>query len=61
MTTNSSFTTSDGVRIAYYVDDFTDPWTIVLAVLVLVHFAAHDARAQTISCVEILFFPFVIS
>lgn len=27
MTTNSSFKTSDGVRIAYYVDDFTDPWT----------------------------------
>ena len=22
-----SFTTSDGVRLNYYIDDFTDPWT----------------------------------
>ncbi len=21
-----TFTTSDGVRLAYYLDDFTDPW-----------------------------------
>ena len=23
---NSTFSTADGLELAYYVDDFTDPW-----------------------------------
>lgn len=32
---NGSFLTSDGVRLAYFVDDFTDPWTTPDTVLML--------------------------
>ncbi|MGE0315376.1 MAG: alpha/beta fold hydrolase [Lautropia sp.] len=35
MTTSRTFTTSDGLRIAYYVDDFTDPWTKPQTMLLL--------------------------
>ena len=43
MTTQSSFTASDGVRIAYYVDDFTDPWKKA-PVLVMLHPAMGSSR-----------------
>lgn len=32
---NASFTTRDGLTLAYYVDDFTDPWTRPETVLLL--------------------------
>jgi pimeloyl-ACP methyl ester carboxylesterase len=38
MTIRESFTASDGLKIAYHVDDFTDPWTQP-EVLVLLHSA----------------------
>ena len=38
-----SFVTSDGVRIAYYVDDFSDPWKGADTVLML-HSAMSSAR-----------------
>src|SRR5690242_20414026 len=38
-----TFTASDGVRIAYYVDDFTDPWKPAATVLML-HSAMSSAR-----------------
>jgi pimeloyl-ACP methyl ester carboxylesterase len=37
------FSTSDAVRIAYRVDDFTDPWTIPQTI-VLLHSAMSNAR-----------------
>lgn len=43
MTTSSSFTTSDGLKIAYYVDDFTDPWTHP-PVLILLHSAMGNSQ-----------------
>jgi 3-oxoadipate enol-lactonase len=39
----NSFTTSDGLRLAYYVDDFTNPWTEAPTVLLL-HAAMGSAR-----------------
>lgn len=38
-----SMKTSDGVRLAYYVDDFTDPWTSA-PTLFLLHSAMSSAR-----------------
>ncbi|HJU15731.1 MAG TPA: alpha/beta hydrolase [Stellaceae bacterium] len=38
-----SFVASDGVRLAYYVDDFTDPWKTP-PVLLLLHAAMGSAR-----------------
>ena len=38
-----SFTTSDGTRIAFYVDDFTDPWKPP-ATLLLLHAAMGSAK-----------------
>jgi 3-oxoadipate enol-lactonase len=38
-----SFTTSDGARIAYYIDDFTDPWKEA-PVLLLLHAAMGSAQ-----------------
>jgi 3-oxoadipate enol-lactonase len=38
-----SFTASDGVRLAYYVDDFTDPWKEA-PVLLLLHAAMGSSR-----------------
>jgi pimeloyl-ACP methyl ester carboxylesterase len=38
-----TFTTSDGVRLAYYVDDFTDPWRSAPALLML-HSAMSSAK-----------------
>jgi 3-oxoadipate enol-lactonase len=38
-----TFTTSDGLRLAYYVDDFTDPWVKAPTVLLL-HAAMGSAR-----------------
>ena len=38
-----SFTTSDGVRIAYYIDDFTDPWKTPPTLLML-HSAMSSSR-----------------
>lgn len=43
MTAHSSFRTSDGVDIAYYVDDFTDPWKNP-PVLVMLHSAMGSAQ-----------------
>jgi len=37
------FTASDGLRLSYYVDDFTDPWTKP-ATLLLLHAAMGHAR-----------------
>ena len=39
----SEFTTSDGVRLAYTVDDFTDPWKPTYTV-VLLHAAMSNLR-----------------
>jgi 3-oxoadipate enol-lactonase len=39
----TSFTASDGARLAYYVDDFTDPWTAA-PTLLLLHAAMGSAR-----------------
>ena len=43
MTENRSFTTSDGISLAYYIDDFTDPWRRPDTVLLL-HAAMGSAR-----------------
>jgi 3-oxoadipate enol-lactonase len=43
MTATHNFTASDGVRIAYYVDDFTDPWKSAPTVLML-HSAMSSAK-----------------
>jgi pimeloyl-ACP methyl ester carboxylesterase len=43
MTENRSFTTSDGLALAYYIDDFTDPWSRSDTVLLL-HAAMGSAR-----------------
>ncbi len=43
MTPALSFTTSDGLSLAYYVDDFTDPWKRAPTVLLL-HAAMGSAR-----------------
>ena len=38
-----SFTTSDGIRLAYVVDDFTDPWKPA-PTLVLLHAAMGSSK-----------------
>jgi 3-oxoadipate enol-lactonase len=38
-----TFSTSDGMRLAYYVDDFTDPWKNA-PILLLLHAAMGSAR-----------------
>jgi len=38
------FTTSDGLRIAYYVDDFTDPWKPAATILLLHAAMGHAKR-----------------
>ena len=38
-----SFTASDGARLAYYIDDFTDPWKQVPTMLLL-HAAMGSAK-----------------
>jgi 3-oxoadipate enol-lactonase len=38
-----TFSASDGVRFAYYIDDFTDPWRTA-PVLLLLHAAMGSAR-----------------
>lgn len=43
MTTASTFLTSDGLEIAYYVDDFTPPWTTP-PVMLLLHSAMGSSR-----------------
>jgi pimeloyl-ACP methyl ester carboxylesterase len=43
MTEALSFTTSDGERIAYYIDDFTDPWRQA-PVMVLLHSAMGNSQ-----------------
>lgn len=43
MTERLNFTASDGVKIAYYIDDFTDPWTTP-ATLVLLHSAMGNSQ-----------------
>jgi len=43
MTTTGSFVTSDGIRLAYYVDDYTDPWRAPDTLLML-HSAMGSAR-----------------
>lgn len=43
MTERSSFLASDGVRIAYYIDDFTDPWKKP-ETLVLLHSAMGNSQ-----------------
>lgn len=44
MTVSSQFTTSDGVRLAYYVDDFTDPWRPAHTLLLLHAAMGHAKR-----------------
>lgn len=43
MTTRQTFTASDGLKIAYYIDDFTDPWTTP-PVMVLLHSAMGNSE-----------------
>jgi pimeloyl-ACP methyl ester carboxylesterase len=43
MTITQTFTSRDGMKIAYYVDDFTDPWTRP-ETLFLLHAAMGNAR-----------------
>jgi 3-oxoadipate enol-lactonase len=43
MTESRNFTTSDGISLAYYIDDFTDPWRRPDTVLLL-HAAMGSAR-----------------
>ena len=43
MTTEAAFTASDGLRLVYYVDDFTDPWRQA-PTLLLLHAAMGSAR-----------------
>jgi pimeloyl-ACP methyl ester carboxylesterase len=38
-----TFTTSDGIRLAYYIDDFTDPWKSAPTLLML-HSAMSSAK-----------------
>ena len=38
-----SFVTSDGVRLNYYIDDYTDPWTKP-ATVVMLHPAMGSAK-----------------
>lgn len=38
------FQTSDGMRMAYYVDDFTDPWTTPVTLLLLHAAMGHSGR-----------------
>ena len=38
-----SFTASDGARLAYYIDDFTDPWQAA-PTLLLLHAAMGSAK-----------------
>jgi pimeloyl-ACP methyl ester carboxylesterase len=38
-----TFTTSDGIRLAYYIDDYTDPWKTP-ATLLLLHSAMSSAK-----------------
>jgi 3-oxoadipate enol-lactonase len=40
---NSTFSTADGFQLAYYVDDFTDPWRKPDTVLLL-HAAMGNSR-----------------
>ena len=40
---NSTFTAADGLQLAYYVDDFTDPWRKPDTVLLL-HAAMGNSR-----------------
>jgi 3-oxoadipate enol-lactonase len=44
MTTRGEFTSSDGVRFAYYVDDFTDPWKAPQTLLLLHAAMGHAKR-----------------
>jgi 3-oxoadipate enol-lactonase len=37
------FAASDGIRLAYHIDDFTDPWTAP-ATLLLLHAAMGSAK-----------------
>ena len=39
----TSFTASDGARLAYYIDDFTDPWRRA-PTLLLLHAAMGSAK-----------------
>ena len=39
----ASFTASDGVQLAYHIDDFTDPWKNA-PILLLLHAARGNAR-----------------
>src|SRR5947207_5690301 len=43
MTEAASFAASDGLSLAYYVDDFTDPWKSA-PTLLLLHAAMGSAR-----------------
>ncbi len=43
MTTSASFKASDGLEIAYYIDDFTDPWSKP-PVMILLHSAMGNAQ-----------------
>ena len=43
MTERRDFAASDGLRLAYYIDDFTDPWRNA-PVLLLLHAAMGSAR-----------------
>lgn len=43
MTIRQTFTASDGVKLAYYVDDFTDPWTKP-PTIVLLHSAMGNSQ-----------------
>jgi pimeloyl-ACP methyl ester carboxylesterase len=43
MTEQASFTTSDGEQIAYYIDDFTDPWRKP-PVMLLLHSAMGNSQ-----------------
>lgn len=43
MTESATFAASDGLRLAYYVDDFTDPWKRT-PTLLLLHAAMGSAR-----------------
>lgn len=43
MTDSATFTASDGMRLAYYIDDFTDPWRTP-PTLLLLHAAMGSSR-----------------
>src|SRR3954454_23314236 len=43
MTAAATFATSDGISLAYYIDDFTDPWKST-PTLLLLHAAMGSAR-----------------